>query len=99
MRNGRFVRTRGYCTDVFFRRAVEWMAARRTAGRPFFASVTPNVPHDPFISPGAEWEHPCLEHGLGANAVAHDAVIANLDFNVGRLLDRRERDHIAIHTW
>src|SRR5688572_24827798 len=38
--NGRFVKTKGYCTDVFFAQALNWMEARRR-DQPFFAYITP----------------------------------------------------------
>jgi arylsulfatase len=98
LHNGRFVKTRGYCTDVFFRQASGWITTQHAAGRPFFVWLTPNAPHDPFISPGPEWEQPYGERGLSTNAVAYYAMIANLDFNVGRLLDQLERERLATNT-
>ncbi len=35
--NGRFEKTKGYCTDLFFAQALKWIDARRTAKQPFFA--------------------------------------------------------------
>src|SRR4029450_9765383 len=52
LHQGRFVKTKGYCTDVFFNQALEWIHDRHEAGRRFFAYITPNAPHDPFVSPG-----------------------------------------------
>src|SRR5580765_2718197 len=39
LHNGKFEKTKGYCTDVFFARALEWMDARRKDNAPFFAYV------------------------------------------------------------
>ena len=50
--NGTFVKTQGYCTDLFFAQAIRWMGDRRKAGTPFFAYITPNAPHAPLVSPG-----------------------------------------------
>jgi arylsulfatase len=96
--NGRFVKTRGYCTDVFFRQALEWIGTRRETGRPFFACVTPNAPHDPFISPGPAYEAPYRDQDLSTNAVAYYAMISNLDENVGRLLARLREWRIETNT-
>jgi arylsulfatase len=85
---GRFVRTQGYCTDVFFDHALAWIDTRRHTGRPFFAYITPNAPHDPFISPGTEWEAPFQGRGLSVHAIAYYAMIRHLDAAMGRLLDR-----------
>lgn len=96
--NGRFVKTRGYCTDVFFSQALAWIEAQRAAGRPFFAYLTPNAPHDPFISPGPAYEAPYRDKGLSTNAVAYYAMIANIDENVGRLLARLREGRGATNT-
>jgi len=46
--NGVETRFEGYCTDVYFDRALAWMSAQRDAGRPFFAYIPTNAPHGPF---------------------------------------------------
>jgi arylsulfatase/arylsulfatase A len=46
--NGKLERTAGYCTDVFFGAAMEWIKQSHAAGKPFFAYIAPNAPHDPF---------------------------------------------------
>ncbi|MCG6927707.1 MAG: arylsulfatase, partial [Acidobacteria bacterium] len=46
--NGQSVQTEGYCTDVCFRRALEWIEARHDAGESFFAYIATNAPHGPF---------------------------------------------------
>lgn len=84
--NGRFVKTSGYCTDVFFERAIAWINSRRESGRPFFAYITPNAPHDPFVSPGTKYEAPYRDKGLSTNAIAYYAMISNIDENVGKLI-------------
>lgn len=86
--NGRFERTQGYCTDVFVDQALRWIDARRRLDQPFFAYITPNAPHDPFVSPGPEWEQPYLNRGLSTNAVRYYAMIAHFDAALGRLLDQ-----------
>ena len=96
--NGRFVKTRGYCTDVFFGRALDWIGAQRAAVRPFFAYVTPNAPHAPYISPGAAYEAPYLGKSLSTNAVAYYAMISNLDENVGRLQARLREWQLETNT-
>ncbi len=98
LHNGRFVTTRGYCTDVFFRQAEDWIQAQRILGRPFFAYITPNAPHDPFISPGEEWEAPYRDRGLNTNAVPYYAMIANIDANIGRLRDLLKRADLERET-
>jgi len=96
--NGQFVRTEGYCTDVFFGQALKWIESRRAVGGPFFAYITPNAPHDPFISPGPKYEAPYAGRGLSTNAAAYYAMISNIDENVGGLLAALERWQIEANT-
>ena len=49
--NGSFVRTKGYCTDLFFTAALGWIKAQKNKDAPFFAYITTNAPHGPFIAP------------------------------------------------
>lgn len=87
--NGRrFERTQGYCTDVFMDRAADWISECTAQGRPFFALVTPNSPHDPFVIPSEAWAVPYRDRGLSTHAVAYYAMIAHLDAAFGRLMER-----------
>jgi arylsulfatase len=95
--NGTFVQTRGYCTDVFFDAATGWIDSRSGRG-PFLAWLAPNAPHDPFVSPGPEWEAPYQGQGLSTNAVRYYAMIAHLDAAVGRLLDHLDRTGLSEST-
>jgi arylsulfatase A-like enzyme len=83
LHNGTFEKTKGYCTDVFFRQALEWIG--RQAGRkPFFAFITPNAPHAPLDCPP---EYEKLYAGrVPTNTAKFFGMIANIDDNVGRLL-------------
>jgi arylsulfatase len=49
--NGEFVGTSGFCTDIFFARAVEWMDDNLDAHIPFFACIMPNAAHEPLSCP------------------------------------------------
>jgi len=46
--NGRQVGTKGYCTDVYFSHAMEWMEKAHRDNRRFFAYLPTNAPHGPF---------------------------------------------------
>jgi arylsulfatase A-like enzyme len=48
--NGKEVKTKGYCTDVFTDAAVEFIT-KSDAAKPFFAYVAYNAPHNPFQVP------------------------------------------------
>lgn len=47
-RNGQPVQTRGYCTDVYFDAALQWIEGRQRADERFFAYIPTNAPHGPF---------------------------------------------------
>jgi arylsulfatase A-like enzyme len=96
LHNGRFVRTQGYCTDVFFSRAIEWMDEKLDAGTPFFAMITPNAPHDPLDVPE---EYESRYAGKVPGKVAKFfGMIANFDDNFGRLLRKLEEWGIDRNT-
>jgi arylsulfatase len=93
LHNGRFEKTSGYCTDLFFAQALEWIDGQSKARGPFFAYITPNAPHAPLISPGEQYDK--LYAGksidgkrLDASAVAYFAMITNIDENVGKLVTK-----------
>ena len=103
LHNGTIVKTKGYCTDVFFAQAIEWMGAMKSAGKPFFALITPNAPHDPLVSPGPQYDQfyegreiTCKK--LAAGDVAYYAMISNIDDNIGKLLASLQDAGIANDT-
>jgi arylsulfatase len=91
--NTKIVRTKGYCTDLFFRRAMEWMDDRRATGEPFFAYIVPNAPHGPLVSPGPQYDRFYEGKEIGGKKldqgdVAYYSMITNIDENLGRLLSK-----------
>lgn len=83
--NGRFEKTRGYCTDVFFGQALRWIESVK-GRQPFFCYLTPNAPHAPLDCP-PEYEKRYAGQ-VNANEAKFFGMIANIDDNVGRLLAR-----------
>src|SRR5688572_3602274 len=96
LHNGRFVKTKGYCTDVFFERALEWMDTKRGKKAPFFAYLTPNAPHAPLDVP----EEYAKRYAGKTTAMAAKfyGMIENIDENFGRLLGRLDEWGIAENT-
>lgn len=104
--DGSFVRTKGYCTDVFFDAALEWIDTRRKSGEPFFCYLAPNAPHAPLdCPPGSDTPYRAK---LDAAGVAGPKVrekiakfygmIENIDSNMGRLLARLDDWGLAENT-
>ncbi len=46
--NGKEVKQKGYCTDVYFDAALDWIQNCRSKNRNFFAYIPTNAPHGPF---------------------------------------------------
>ncbi|MDF2376148.1 MAG: arylsulfatase [Verrucomicrobiales bacterium] len=46
--NGKQVKKQGYCTDIYFDEAIEFMEESKKAGKPFFVYLPPNAPHGPY---------------------------------------------------
>ncbi|CAN5576204.1 arylsulfatase [soil metagenome] len=83
--NGTFVATKGYCTDLFFNQATKWIDATK-GKQPFFAYITPNAPHAPLdCPPGSDTPY---AGKVPAPVAKFYGMIANIDANVGTLLDK-----------
>lgn len=83
--NGRFVQTRGFCTDVFFTAALGWIKQKADAKQPFFAYLSTNAPHGPFIAPKQNAKR-FTDLGFGEEQAGFYGMIENIDENMGRLL-------------
>ena len=100
LHNGKFVQTKGYCTDVFFEQARRWMKTQHEAGKPFFANITTNAPHSPYIA--RDEDAALYLDKVPDRQTAHFfGMIHNIDENIGELLDDLksmgiERDTIVI---
>lgn len=90
--NGKSTPTRGYTTDLFTDAAIRFVEAE--PARPFFMTLAYNVPHVPLDVPGPD----------GTNLKPDDvtgrinAMVAELDRNVGRLLDRLDQLGVGDRT-
>lgn len=94
--NGKFEKTTGYCTDVFFDQAVRWMDGKRKKKSPFFTYIALNAPHAPLHCPE---EYSKRYAGKGdTNVVRFFGMIENIDDNFGRLLAKLDEWKIADNT-
>jgi arylsulfatase len=86
--NGTLQQYPGYCTDVFFNLAMEWIKNGRSQdptnnqGQPFFLYLPTNSAHGPHWVP-ARYKTPYL----GRGPAAFFGMMASLDENLGRLDD------------
>ncbi len=83
LHNNTFVKTKGFCTDIFFNQAMKWMESQNRK-KPFFAYITTNAPHGPFIAPDS-YKKKFIDKGINERTVGFYGMIENIDDNVGRL--------------
>lgn len=87
LHNGKFEKTKGYCTDLFFAQARRWIDQQRTGKEPFLVYLTPNCPHAPYVCP-EKYIKPYEGKGLKPQEMAYYGMISNIDENVGKLLEQ-----------
>ena len=88
--NGSFVKTHGYCTDLFFTAALGWIKQARAGDAPFFAYITTNAPHGPFIAPPKNTKR-FTDLGFTEKTAGFYGMIENIDENMGRLMKKLEQ--------
>jgi arylsulfatase A-like enzyme len=94
-RNGKPVKTNGYCTDVLANAAIEFIAANKN--RPFFAYVPFNAPHTPLEVPES-YLKPYKDAGMPDVTARVYAMVTNIDDNVGRLMKKLDDLQLADDT-
>lgn len=93
--NGRAEKFEGYCTDIFFQQALDFLERHRD--QPFFIYLPTNAPHSPYDVPDSYIE-PYLKQGLSEKDARIYGMITNIDENVGRLLDKLDALELRDHT-
>lgn len=85
----------GFCTDVFFDYAMEFIREQKRAGKPFLCYLAPNAAHGPMHCP-PEFSAPYQDQGTWvANFLG---MVANIDWNVGRMRDMLREEGLADNT-
>lgn len=86
-RNGKLEQFEGYCTDVWFAEAMRFMEEHQD--EPFFLYLPLNAPHSPYVV-ADEWSDPYEATATWKPGAKFYGMIANLDYNFGRLRQRLE---------
>lgn len=89
LHNDTIVKTKGFCTDVFFEAALGWTKKQHDAGKPFFTYITTNAPHGPMLAP-EKYKKRFLDMGWDANTSGRYGMIENIDDNMGLLLKKMD---------
>lgn len=85
LHNGRDTKATGYCTDIFFREAAEFIEENRDV--PFFVYIPTNAPHSPLQVPD-EYVQPYLDKGVDERTAKVYGMIWNIDSNLGILMEQ-----------
>ncbi len=85
--NGTFVKTAGFCTDVFFAQALAWIKEKSEENKPFFAYIATNAPHAPFNAP-ERYKKKFIEQHYPLNSQGYYGMIENIDDNLGILMEK-----------
>ncbi len=88
--NDKFVKTNGYCTDLFFGEATRWIdQVKEKPSQPFLAWIGTNAPHAPLqVRPEDEARY---KGKVSADEAKFYGMIANIDDRVGDLLTYLEK--------
>ena len=94
--NGRPQKYKGFCTDVWFDLAIEWMNKSVRSRKPFICCLPTNVVHTPYFADSKYRDRPDMA-GLTKEQQTFYAMLVNLDENIARmekfLQDTRLRDN------
>jgi arylsulfatase len=88
--NGSFVKTNGYCTDLFFTAGMGWIKDMKEKSKPFFAYISTNAPHGPFIAPPT-YAKKFTDRGFSERDAGFYGMIENIDKNMGRLMEKLDQ--------
>ncbi|MDD7985371.1 arylsulfatase [Lentisphaera marina] len=81
MVNGQWKKFKGYCTDIWFDEAIEFI--KQSHDKPFFAYISPNAPHTPLNCP-EEYEAPYRNNPNIAEPAFY-GMVTNIDDNFAKL--------------
>lgn len=94
-RNGKLEKTKGYCTDIFFRETLAFID--RNKDKPFFVYLPTNAPHTP-LEIDDSYVSPFQGKGLDETTQKVYGMVRNLDENMGRLLDHLKTTGLERNT-
>jgi arylsulfatase A-like enzyme len=83
--NGEFKKFEGYCTDVWFKEATQFV--EKNQDKPFFLYLPTNAPHGPYIVPDS-YSKPYVDAGMPPTLAKFYGMIANLDENLGHFREK-----------
>jgi arylsulfatase A-like enzyme len=98
----------GYCTDIFFEKAMDYILKSTQEDKPFFIYLPTNTPHWPFFVPEEDLEVLRADYANSSFAnqnlnfkddlLHYLAMIRNVDTNIGRLRDFLQKNNLDKNT-
>ncbi|NND99433.1 MAG: arylsulfatase [Pirellulaceae bacterium] len=93
--DGHRVQKRGYCTDLFFDAAIDFI--RDHHQQPFFVYLPTNTPHTP-LQVDQSYAQPFMDQGVDDATAKIYGMIVNIDENFGRLLTALKEESVVDNT-
>jgi len=90
LHNDTVVKTEGFCTDLFFSAGLAWIKEQEEKENPYFAYISLNAPHSPFIAPESYTKR-FLKEGYDEKTAGRYGMIENIDDNFGRMMKKLEQ--------
>ena len=95
--NGTFVKTKGYCTDILFDATLGWIKQVKDQEPPFFAYLSTNAPHSPFIAPPS-YQKKFADLGFKSKAAGFYGMIEHFDLRVGQMFEKLNEWNLLENT-
>nr|WP_229809435.1 arylsulfatase [Roseibacillus persicicus] len=96
--NGTFVKTEGYCADVFTQQTLGWIREQKEKGdQPFFAYLAYNTPHTPLVV-DKKYSDPYLDKVDNPDRAIFFGMITNMDENMGLILEKLDEWDLSKDT-
>jgi arylsulfatase A-like enzyme len=89
LHNDTIVKTKGYCTDLFFHSALSWIHEQKKGSSPYFAYISLNAPHAPLVAPES-YKKRFLDLGYDQGTAGRYGMVENIDDNFGLLMKKLE---------
>ncbi|MGJ8691863.1 MAG: arylsulfatase [Thalassotalea sp.] len=97
LHNDTVVKTKGFCTDVFFDAGLSWIKRQIDAEQPYFAYISLNAPHGPMYAP-EQYKRRFLDQGYDKSTAARYGMVENIDDNLGEMMKTLEKWHALENT-
>ncbi len=97
LHNKTIVKTKGFCTDVFFDAGLAWTKKQIEAKNQYFTYLSLNAPHAPLIAP-ERYKNRFLELGYDEGTAGRYGMIENIDDNFGRLMEKLKEWDVLDNT-